>query len=150
LGHLYYGHVVLTALIAIAMGIGAWFSYQYDTYLVFLAMAGAALATPLFLTRWLTRQPFYVLSTPHWSAVGGFIFLVSNVTFLAILKYMGIINTFNAMLSAGIAAVAGAAFVTITLLKPDFRLKVEGVNKREIVADHYDYGKWSAPSRILA
>lgn len=149
LGWVYYAHLIITLLIAIIMGIAAYLSYLYDSYLVFLAMAGAALASPFFMLRWLCRQPFYVLSSPHLSAIGGIIFLIITVALMAALNFMGSFNPFNAMLVMGFAALVSGAVVSFLWLKPDFRLKNSELSKSDVLRSHFDYGKWAAPSRIL-
>lgn len=149
MGQMFYAHIILTLIVAALMGLGAWYTLHNDSRLVFLAMTGAALAAPFYFTRWLTRQPFYVLSRPHWSVVGGTVFVVINVVALVVLLHTGWLNPLTALLTMGLGALCGSLLLAVLRLKPDMRLRQPDIDRREVLRDHVEYGKWAAPARIL-
>jgi O-antigen/teichoic acid export membrane protein len=177
LGYAFYGHIVLSGLVAVALLIGAVFVYFFDSQLLAAAMMGAGLSAPLVLTRWLTRQPFYITSRPHWSAIGGAIYMVFALFFLIILNYwdapvtpfnycttleaiyptcarindVAILTPFSALLALGVAGIIASTVLTVFLIRPKFKLESdESLNTREVIKDHWGYGKWASGIRVLA
>jgi O-antigen/teichoic acid export membrane protein len=149
LGFIYRGHVVITLIIAIILGIGAALSYSPDNVLVASAIAGTAIAAPFILTRWLTRFPFYVMSKPYWPISGSIIYMVISIAGLLLLNANNWLNPFNAILVMALGSIAGSTYLTFAGLNPDFTSKNEQVNLRSVIADHWDYGKWSTTTRSL-
>ena len=152
LGLLYRGHVALSLVILAALGAAALVASRFDSGLMGGALAGAALASPLLLTRWLTRQPFYVLSVPHRATFGGAIYLALAVLATVILFHSGTLNPFNAMLAQGLASVTAAAVLTTVLLRPQFRAAAsdDDLTTGRVIAQHWAYGKWASAERLLA
>lgn len=176
LGLMFYGHAGLTSIIALIFVIGAlavgtfgapthpfvgldselkpllyMTTYRGATNgLMAAALYGTALAAPFILMRWLTRQPFYVMGKPHWSAAGGAIYMVAALITLFVLQTTGTLTAVTALLLMGFASFVSSAVLTVTLLKPKLRFeKDELIRSRQVVRDHFDYGKWSTSNRIL-
>lgn len=152
LGLLYRGHVALSLAALLALGLGALLAARLDSGLMGGALAGAALAAPLLLTRWLTRQPFYVLGTPHHAALGGALYLALAVLGLFALNRSGVLSPFNALLAQGLASLAAAAILTATLIKPQFRPapRDDDLSAAVVLGQHWAYGKWASAERLLA
>lgn len=176
LGLMYYGHIGLTAIIALIFVLGALvvgaFGAPTHTFvgldaelkpllymttyrgatngLMVAALYGTALAGPFILMRWLTRQPFYVMGKPYWSAAGGAIYMVVALAVLFILQTSGLLSAFTALLMMGFASFVASGTLTVTLLRPKMRFeKNEVIQSRQVVKDHFDYGKWSTSNRLL-
>ncbi len=172
MGYVFFGHIFIGGLVAIMLGLGAIATYVFDSTLMGTALAGATVTAPLFLTRYLTRRPFYVLSTPQWSALGGAIYLVVTVVGVSLLHLMDLgtaeiclpsanvipcitfsqeqwLNPFSALVIMGIAAFIASIILTIFFLKPKFNIKEESLTVKDVVTDHWEYGKWSLGSRFL-
>ena len=152
LGLLYRGHVALSIAALLALGAGALLAARLDSGLMGGALAGAALAAPLLLTRWLTRQPFYVLALPHRAAFGGLIYLFLAVLATLILFQSGVLTPFNALMAQGLASVGAAAVLTTFLIKPQFRAPAvaDDLTAAVVTRHHWAYGKWAAAERLLA
>lgn len=173
LGYTFYIHLLFSLVAAVILGIGAIFVYVTDSQLLGAAIGGAALTLPLVLTRWSSRRPFYILSKPHWSAIGGAIYLVLAVGGISILHYIDLANApitlclpagldnecivlnrhnlltpFGALVVMGFAGILASMMLAL-LLKPNFRPQEEDMNLRMVLKDHYDYGRWSSSARVL-
>lgn len=176
LGLMFYGHTGLTLIIALIFVIGALavsvFGTPTHTFagldaelkpllymttyrgatngLMVAALYGTALAAPFILLRWLTRQPFYVMGKPYWSAAGGAIYMVVALITLVILQATGTLSAVTALLLMGFASFVASGALTVTLLKPKLRFeKDELIQSRQVIKDHFDYGKWSTSNRLL-
>lgn len=151
LAYLAYGHIFLGGLVTLGFFAAAFLIYRFNSQLLGTAMAGAAVACLFLLGRGLIRQPFYVLSRPQWSAIGGGIYLIVNVAATVALYLTDSLTPFTALVGMGLAGLV-ATIVQIIVLKPEFRPSEANafVNRRQLVADHWDYGKWSLSARSLA
>ena len=174
LGYVYYGHFMVSLVVAAMLGAGAIFTYVFKSEILGIALAGAALSAPFQFTRYLSRRPFYVLSKPEWSAIGGVFYLIFSVIGLGALHLFDLSNhpvsscipantlfrcskfyapqvltPFSALMVMGIAGIIASGILTIFLLKPKFGVSDETLNTKTVLADHWEYGKWSFGSRIL-
>lgn len=179
LGFIFAGHVWVSLFFSAALMLGGIIAQTTGIYSVAVATAiyGTAITTPLILTRWLTRQPFYILSKPRFSLIGGIIYLVVGVSGMAIAheithtelisplmlgapqNYAGVfwlieanlLTPFSAMLIMGVAGFVASVILTVYILKPDFRLKrEEELSTLSVLKDHMVYGRWSSVDRILS
>lgn len=175
LAYMYIGHGGLSLLLAVVLMIGAGFLYIFDSQLLAMTMVGIAVASPFILTRWLTRQPFYVMSAPIWSGIGGAIYFVVTLAIFFLLhgldnsvQVAGLcapphlfdgcfmsdfqsvyLTPFTAPLAMGIGGIVASICLTVFLLKPNWHLKDEHMNARDVLKDHWQYGKWSTGTRLL-
>jgi O-antigen/teichoic acid export membrane protein len=118
--------------------------------LMVAALLGTALAAPFILMRWLTRQPFYIMGAPHWSAAGGAIYFVVSLVVLVVLRSTGLLSAFTGLLMMGFAAFVAAATLTLTRIRPKLRFeRTEDLATSKIMRDHFEYGKWSTSNRVL-
>jgi len=143
-GHLLAGSAITLVLLAIAFGV-----FRFNSELLGLALAGMAIGAPLLLMRSMTREPFYILSMPQWSAVGGLIYMLLNIGFVIGLHLADQLTPFSALVSMGAAVFLTWLSQSILILKPQFRDRTDTLNSRAVVADHWQYGRWSLPSRWL-
>lgn len=149
LGYIFTGHALLSIAIAVIFGIIALLINEFNSVLLGQAMAGVAVATVFLLARGMIRQPFYVLSKPHYSALGGGIYLVVNVAVTALLYASNLLTPFSALVGMGAASFA-AIVVQIFLLKPKFRGKSEHISTRSVIEDHWRHGKWAISARAIS
>jgi O-antigen/teichoic acid export membrane protein len=175
LAYIFYGHMVLAALVTVCLGVGAYLTSASARFylstglaqtalggvlptlpgtsgvLLGAALAGAALAAPFLLARGLIRQPFYILSIPAWSAVGGGLYLVANILTTFLLYITDNLTPFTAILGMGIAALL-TTILQVAVLKPEFRKpNTESiVNTRDLIIDHWRQGRWSLSARGLS
>ncbi len=149
LGYVFRGHIWVSGVIMLVLVTagGIRFATSSET-LVAMALVGMGLASPLLLTRWLTRYPFYVISQPHLSALGNTIYLVLGVAFIVLLNFTGALTPITAILGMAFAGVAASAYLTTQHLKPDFDMTDDELNPRLVLKEHWDYGKWSSASRL--
>lgn len=148
LGYTYIGHVAIALVLALSLGIAAVFTYTHDSSLVAGTMLMAAFVSPLLLTRWLTRQPFYNMAKPHWSAVGGFIYFVIGVVGVLVLDRFDQLTPPNVLVIMGGASIVSSLFLTLVFIKPSFKF-TDDLSPKAVLKDHWNYGKWSSGSKIL-
>lgn len=173
LGIVVYGHFGVALVMAVGLGLGGLFmmltgSHQLQfpaalsqlqlristilstgSTLIGYAMLGAAIATPMMLLRSLSRIPFYVKSTPHWSVLGGVVYLIVSVVGCFVLHEMGQLSAFSALVMMGVGTLA-SALTAAFIAKPTLRPEPDDLSMRQIVQDHVEYGKWSLGSRFLS
>lgn len=173
LGYTFYIHMLFSLVAAAILGTGAIIIYVTDSQLLGAAIGGAALSLPLVLTRWSSRRPFYILSKPHWSAIGGIIYLILAVGGISFLHYIDLANApitlclpagldgecfvlnrnnlltpFGALVMMGIAGIIASMLLAL-LLRPNFRPQEKDMNLGMVLRDHYEYGRWSSSARVL-
>lgn len=150
LGYVYHGHMIYGLLAFLVLVVGAAISHVVDSSLMGTAMLGAAVATPMLLSRWLTRQPLYIKSRPEQSALGGALYLALSIVAIFLVEQAGLLNTFTAMLTIGLCSLAASIFLTVAFIKPTLRLKRdEDLNPRKLAVEHWGYARWSILSRSL-
>lgn len=149
LGLVFRAHVALGLLIGLGLGVCAAGVLLFGSHIVGHALAGAALAAPLLLLRWLTRQPFYVLSIPQWSAVGGLVYLVATAATLWLLRIEDLLTPFSALLTMGAGSLIASLMLVLTRLRPVWRTEDSGLNMAGVASDHWHYGRWAMLDRIL-
>ncbi len=148
LGFLLRGHFAISAslsvmLFAVGLAVGRFYP------MVGWALAGVALAAPWILLVWFARSAFYVGSKPGWPAAGGAIYCAGLLSLVAMLRAMGHLTPFSAL-----AAMGGASLVVSALLLSRMRVRwrqsLDAKESRTVVASHWGYGRWVAPSRAAA
>lgn len=149
LGFIFRGHGILALLVSAVLLVGFALSYTYDSPVVAAAILGSAIAAPFLLMRLLTRFPFYVISRPDWPVRGSIIYLIVSVAGLLAIYQIGWLNALTAFIVMGLASLPGSIYLTVSGLKPDFRAKRDIMTSREIIEDHWDYGKWSTLTRAM-
>lgn len=150
LGMMYIGHAGITGVIALMLALGALGAFVFDSELMGMAILGTAVASPLILMRWLTRQPFYITGQPQKSVYGGIIYSVVLVSSIGLLQLTGSLNAFSGVIALGIASFISSMAMTIIFIKPEFKTGDADLTTKKIVADHWAYGLWSTSTRMLS
>lgn len=70
LGFLLYGHMAISAFIALLLALGAFMTARLGSAAMSQALGGLAIAAPFLLLLWLARRACYVKSREGWSVVG--------------------------------------------------------------------------------
>ncbi len=148
LGYTFIGHLVVASVLALSLGIAAYITNANDSSLVAVTMLTAALVAPLLLLRWLTRQPFYILAKPHWSAVGSSVYFVLSLTGVILLDHFGELTPSSVLIVMGASSLVSSTVLTLVFLKPKFK-STEALSGRAVLRDHWNYGKWSSGSKML-
>ncbi len=148
LGYTYIGHLVVALVLALSLGIAAFVTNAFDLSLVAGTMLMAAFVAPLLLLRWLTRQPFYILAKPHWSAVGSSIYFVLGISGVFLLDHFNRLSPASVLIVMGVSSLASSSFLTFVFLKPSFK-PTEALSGKDVLRDHWNYGKWSSGSKML-
>jgi O-antigen/teichoic acid export membrane protein len=143
------GQAVIGLICGLLLAAGAVVTHFFDTGLMVGAMLGAAISTPFMLLRWMVRQPFYILSIPHWSALGGFIFIITTLPILAGLHQLSMLTPLSAMLALAVTSIVGTIFLVVLFLKPDWKGADRRLTARMLLVDHWEYGRWAIGSRLL-
>jgi len=146
-----YGHLIMSVIISSTFGLAALLIYHFNSPLLGMAMGGAAISMLFMLARGLIRQPFYVLSKPELSARGGVIYLIVNLSSVFLLYKTGHLTPFSALMGIGFASFV-TCVVQLRTLKPEFKRTEENaeITARQVIKDHWSYGKWSLSSQTLA
>ncbi len=148
LGNIYIGHGLFSLLLLVIMAIATFITSLVDSALVGYAMLGVTISAPLLLTRWLTRQPFYIQAKPHWSAVGGIIYFIVSLVGIFGLDQVGQLTPVTALLAMGVASLVSSLLLTFFMIKPEFR-RDDSLAPKALLSEHWHYGKWSAASKIM-
>lgn len=150
LGFVYHGHVYFSLIAVVVLLMGAAVSHVTDSAIVGTALLGVAVATPMMLSRWLTRQPLYIRSQPNRSAMGGALYLVLSIAAIFLVEVAGLLNPFTAMFTIGMASLAASTFLTLAFIKPTLRLqRDDDLNWRGLTREHWGYARWSILSRAM-
>ncbi|MBK8019898.1 MAG: hypothetical protein IPK19_00405 [Chloroflexi bacterium] len=148
LGYTFAGHVIVTLVLALLLGLGATVSGLFDTNLISGTMYTAALVCPILLTRWLTRQPFYIIAQPHWSALGGIIYFVIGLAGTVLLDRAQQLTPSNALLTMAVASAFSSLFLAVVFIKPRLNFRSMSLEAKPVLRDHWNYGKWSSGSKV--
>jgi hypothetical protein len=176
LKYMLYGHTILGLVTFVALLGGALFQHTLSSSTLYAALLGAAVTAPFVLMRWLTRQPFYIISKPHLVIASGAMYTVFSVAGLFALHQFAAApvdpflctssagastcslsassaqtTVFWAQIILGVAALIPSLYNIWLLarrIEPDDQAAPQ-LHARNIVVDHFNFGKWSVPSRLM-
>jgi O-antigen/teichoic acid export membrane protein len=149
LGLLFRAHLAVTlALSLLLLGAALVGEWLYNP-LVGWALVGAALAAPGILFLWLVRRAFYVCLRPAWAAMGGALYCLLLLPVIVLLRLAGLLAPATALAAMGGAALA-VALLLVFRLHPRWRVRGDGPWLRQVAADHWRYGRWTAATASVA
>lgn len=147
LGAMFVGNWLIAlpaALVLLLIGIGAIATGSTQLGHAFIA---AAFSAPLVLLLWLMRRACYVRFDPRQAAIGGLGYLLFVVSAIFWLQMTGRLSAVTGLLVMGIGSgLAGFWLVwreKVALPRGDRELV------REVVANHWGYGRWAAPTGVV-
>jgi O-antigen/teichoic acid export membrane protein len=173
LKYLLYAHGILSVLIAVGLAVGALTQRHLPSAPLYAALIGTAFSTPFLLLRWLTRQPFYVISRPHLVIPSGMMYLLLSVGGLLVLNSIngnataatcadqtgsgcGVptplgLNAFWAQIALAAAALPPSLYNIWRLARciPSDPDAAAGLRIGTVITQHVGYGKWSVSTRFL-
>lgn len=147
-GYTFVGHVIIALVLAGLLGIAAVIASVFDSEIVAHTMLAAAVCCPLLLTRWLTRQPFYIVGQPQFSTIGGLIYFAASMAGVFALEHFHMLTPVSAMLVLGVASILSSVLLSVVFIKPSFDFNATPLSRADVIKDHWDYGKWSSGSKI--
>lgn len=152
LGYLYQGHIGFTLILSLITLLFVPLGFYFGNATMGYGLLTMALIAPFLLLRWLTRQPFYIMSKPHQSALGGLLYFIVTLTIYLILLQFNWLNIFTALIGMALGGSFASFILTIFLIKPDFSKNTKDRNNikpKNVLDDHVKYGVWSSAARIL-
>lgn len=149
LGFVFVGEAVFVLIAAALLGLGAAVSLLANSTLVGHALLGVAVAAPFLLPRWLTRQPFYILGTPQWAALGSAIYAVVVVAGVLLLEWLNALTPVSAFLVMGAGGLIASVFLTVALIRPHWPRKGSDLKAGQVWRDHWRYARWASTSNSL-
>jgi len=148
LGLLLVGHVGLSAIVSFILAIGAFLFWHFGSSVLSHAVLGLAIAAPAILLLWLFRRVFYVRMQPHWSALGGALYLFLTMAGVYSLCRVHRISSFTALVVMGAASALVSVWFAF-LLHPRWQSAGEDFTLSAVVSDHWSYGKWATAATVL-
>lgn len=144
----YIGHTIISlAASAILLLVGV-LVLRFGAEALGLALLGLALAAPFIMLLWLLRQVFYIVARPQWAAAGGALYLAAMLAGLYGINRLGALSSFAAFAVMGGGALLTCALYTL-ILHPQWRTAVDAPSWREMLRDHWTYGRWSTATAGL-
>jgi len=104
------------------------------------ALMGLAVASPPLLLLWSARSAFYAELRVGGSVLGGALYCATSLAALAALHAGGWLTPASAFVALGLGAGLGV-LVTLRRLAPDWN--GGGFSVRQIVNEHWGYGRWA-------
>jgi O-antigen/teichoic acid export membrane protein len=145
---LLYGHFGLAALGSLLLLL-AGLGFRFAGLNAFSsALLGFAPAGPFILFLWLMRQACYVRFEPHLAASGGLLYMALMVASLYALHLREWLSAFSALGVMGFSSLAAGVWIA-TRLHINWPPPVSQGLSREVLKDHWGYGRWAAASHAL-
>lgn len=113
------------------------------------AMEGAALCSGFMLLFWLVRRIFYALLKPAWSVISSFLYFVFVAAAVAVLWWNQTLTAWTAFLAMGFASLLASTTVLVRFVSFGHDT-VLPLSFREVVADHWCYGRWALGSALMS
>jgi O-antigen/teichoic acid export membrane protein len=143
LGLLLYGHWGVTGMMALLVGAAALLCWWCGAGALAQVLAALALALPCILLQWLVRRAFYVRFQPHWSAVGGVLYLVLMLAGMQGVYWFNGLSPASALATMGFASLVVGLILTMPL-RSQGDATTPWPAPRTVLADHWWYGKWAS------
>jgi len=140
---LMYGHWGVTGVVALLVGVAALFCWWWGATALAQVLAALALALPCILLQWLVRRAFYVRFQPHWSAVGGVLYLVLMLAGMWGVYWSQGLSPASALATMGCASLV-VGLVLTALLRTRRGSTAPWPQPQAVLADHWRYGKWAS------
>lgn len=142
-GAVVYLHLAISVFASLALlAAGSMFD-GHGSPLIAETMIGAVIAAPLLFLRPMTQQLCYTHSYNGLFALGGVAYAILAPTFLFVLHIADILRPSYAIVSIGGAMALPCVFIMAVFLRPDLRLARVGATMREVLRDHWRYGRWA-------
>lgn len=148
---IYFINLILTAIFSLFIGTVVLSSNMFNGRLYYAAL-GLAISMPFILQYWLLRRLFYVIAEPGRSLSISVVYSIVLLSCIYIIKKQFVVSSFYAFISLGLAGTAAFLFSFSFFNRPQYFNNESfdiTVNHKELVTDHWRYGKWLAGVNIL-
>jgi O-antigen/teichoic acid export membrane protein len=108
-----------------------------------------AVSSPLLLTRWIVRQPCYMMEHAEWSILANGAFVVIALGAFSALDRANALDSSSALLALAAASALASAPVAIIWLKPRWHGATHPLNIRTLATEHWGYGRWAIADKFL-
>jgi Polysaccharide biosynthesis C-terminal domain len=145
---LLYGNFGLAALGSLSLLLGG-LGFRFAGLNAFSsALLGFAPAAPFILFLWLMRQACYVRFEPHLAALGGVLYMALTLASVYTLHLCEWLSAVSALGVMGFSSLAAGAWIA-TRLPINWPPLVSKGLCREVLQDHWGYGRWAAAGHAL-
>lgn len=112
------------------------------------ALLGLGFASPLILFQWLMRRACYVRLQPRLAAFAGFVYMASVFGGAWAVYRLDLLSAASALVIMGLASAVSGSWLVIALTgrHPP---KAEDDLSRDLIVQHWRYGRWSAATAAL-
>ena len=147
----YFRHLRRTYF-QIALGLGATFALVASALLLSghtpLAWGffGVTLMSPFTLLTMLLRRTFYARFKPHIAAIGATLFFLSTGICFGLCLYWECLTLFSAHVCLAVSNLCALIFFHFKLQVPP---EPSTTTSREVLSDHWRYGKWNMVSALF-
>jgi O-antigen/teichoic acid export membrane protein len=144
--HTHWRATGLASVVLACVAVVCWFLASPSLAGAFL---GAALMTPFILFGWLVRRACFARMQPQWAATGGFLYLALLTAGTYILSLVDFLSAFSAFMLMGGSALISGSWILGQLRTASASVEA-GPSRREVLQDHWSYGRWSLASSALS
>jgi O-antigen/teichoic acid export membrane protein len=148
-GIMFYGLLAAAACAVLVLSALALVCLGVSSQTLAAATFGAAIAAPLLFFRSLTQQLCYVRSRAGLFALCGVVYALELPGFLYLLHATGSLSPASALLAMGLAMAIPSMTVILALLRPELRPSRIRGSVREVISDHWQYGRWSSVGQTM-
>jgi len=148
LGILFYGHWRITGVLALVLALATPLFGYFGSQALTQALAGLVVASPFILFLWLVRRACYVLSQPQWAMTGSALYLVLMLMGMCGFYWKLWLSVSWVLVILGIVSFLVSLWLS-TLLHAQWRLAGASPILGMVLADHYQYGRWSLIAAFL-
>ena len=137
-------------IVAFAGALGTLFSLLGRHSHLISAFEGIALASPCVLIFWFARRAFYLQLRPGKALVGSILYCATLCLGIWAIVFWHLLTSFTAFVVMGVAALL-TSLLLLFLLRPTFNRKAiaKVLSEREVVAKHWEYGRWAFASVLF-
>jgi len=142
-------HIAVAALVTLCLvGLAVLFYSNSSSPLLGEATLGAALAAPFLLLRLTTQQLCYTNSLNGAFALAGLAYALEAPSFIYLLHVSGILTPISAFAAMGLATAIPCLLLIAKLLRPELQPSRMCPVLRQVMLDHWRYGRWSSISQV--
>lgn len=136
-------HLATSVLASLGLLLAASVFHDRASPLIAETMVGTAIAAPLLFLRSMTQQLCYTHSYNGLFALGGVAYAILAPSFLFALHAAGTLTPAYAIVAVGGAMALPCLFIMAVFLRPELRLAHISSTIREVLQDHWRYGRWA-------
>jgi O-antigen/teichoic acid export membrane protein len=142
-------HIAVATLVTLCLvGLAVLFYSNSSSPLIGDATLGAALAAPFLFLRLTTQQLCYTHSLNGAFALAGIVYSVEAPSFIYLLHVSGMLTPISAFAAMGLATAIPCLLLIAKLLRPELQPSRMCPVMRQVMLDHWRYGRWSSITQV--